>query len=232
MQYKLQKNSSKRDSSQKHKDMKNLIATYVPGIENMPKQKIFDTLKGIERHEVNCLNWNEYPYAPQVGFHIAFSDKVIALLWEVTEDHVRAVSLEDNGPVWEDSCVEFFVDDPNSPEYFNFEMNCIGTMLASKRRSRSDGDHFGPEKMGIIRNFGSLEHKVIDNQEANQKWWRVTLIPFSVIGQNEVPASLRCNFYKCGDNCARPHYLSWTQIGTPEPNFHCLEFFGEVLFTR
>lgn len=212
--------------------MKNLSALYVPGIEKLPEQRILQTLRSIERHEVGYLNWNEYPYAPQVGFHLAFSDKVIALLWEVKEDHVRAVSLEDNGPVWEDSCVEFFVSDPDSPAYFNFEMNCIGTLLASRKMSRYDAGHFGPDKMHLIRNFGSLAHETIDIQGKGQEWWRVVLIPFSVIGLDEAPASLRCNFYKCGDNCAQTHYLSWAPIDTPAPDFHRPDFFGEVTLAR
>ena len=212
--------------------MKNLSALYVPGIEKLPEQRILQTFRSIERHEVGYLNWNEYPYAPQVGFHLAFSDKVIALLWEVKEDHVRAVSLEDNGPVWEDSCVEFFVSDPDSPAYFNFEMNCIGTMLASRKMSRYDAGHFGPDKMHLIRNFGSLAHETIDIQGKDQEWWRVVLIPFSVIGLDEAPASLRCNFYKCGDNCAQTHYLSWAPIDTPAPDFHRPDFFGEVTLAR
>lgn len=212
--------------------MKNLSALYVPGIEKLPEQRILQTLRSIERHEVGYLNWNEYSYAPQVGFHFAFSDKVIALLWEVKEDHVRAVSLEDNGPVWEDSCVEFFVSDPDSPAYFNFEMNCIGTMLASRKMSRYDAGHFGPDKMHLIRNFGSLAHETIDIQGKDQEWWRVVLIPFSVIGLDEAPASLRCNFYKCGDNCAQTHYLSWAPIDTPAPDFHRPDFFGEVTLAR
>lgn len=212
--------------------MKNLSALYVPGIEKLPEQRILQTLRSIERHEVGYLNWNEYPYAPQVGFHLAFSDKVIALLWEVKEDHVRAVSLEDNGPVWEDSCVEFFVSDPDSPAYFNFEMNCIGTLLASRKMSRYDAGHFGPDKMHLIRNFGSLAHEAIDIQGKGQEWWRVVLIPFSVIGLDEAPASLRCNFYKCGDNCAQTHYLSWAPIDTPAPDFHRPDFFGEVTLAR
>ena len=105
-------------------------------------------------------------------------------------------------------------------------------MLASKKMSRFDAGHFGPDKMHIIRNFGSLSHETIDIQSAGQEWWRVALIPFSVLDVDAVPATLRCNFYKCGDNCAIPHYLSWAPIDTPAPNFHCPEFFGEVTLTR
>ena len=143
-------------------DLKKLSPTYVPGIENMPEQEILQTLQSIGKHKVCCLNWDEYPYAPQVGFHIAFSDNVIALLWEVKEDHVRAVSLEDNGPVWEDSCVELFISDPNSTAYFNFEMNCIGTMLASKKM-KGNSDYIREFLYDVLTEyFNTFQFKKLD----------------------------------------------------------------------
>ena len=43
------------------------------------------------------------------------------------------------------------------------------------------------------------------------------------------PESIRANFYKCGDKTAHPHYLSWSPIDTPKPDFHRPEFFGELI---
>ena len=77
-------------------------------------------------------------------------------MFEVEEEHVRAVTTEDNGPVWEDSCVEFFVADPVGDGYFNFEINCIGTALAAHRYSRSDARHFDEGRMSRIRRITSL----------------------------------------------------------------------------
>ena len=212
--------------------MKSLTASYIQGIENLSQESILNALCSIPEHAISCVNWKEYPYAPKVTFHIAFSDKVIAILFKVTEDHVRAVTLEPNGPVWEDSCVEFFIDNPTDEKYFNFEMNCIGTMLASKRISRTEADHFGEELMNQIRNFGSLEHNKIDIQKAGQNWWRVELIPFSVIGMDKAPEMLKGNFYKCGDKCSKAHFLSWTEINLPAPNFHCPDYFGSIFLTK
>ena len=62
--------------------------------------------------------------------------------------------------------------------------------------------------------------------------WRVTVvIPFSLIGVDpeNLPERLRANFYKCGDETAHPHFLSWSPIGTPSPDFHRPEFFGELI---
>jgi hypothetical protein len=37
---------------------------------------------------------------------------------------------------------------------------------------------------------------------------------------------IKANFYKCGDKTEEPHYLSWSPIDTPEPDFHVPSFFG------
>ncbi len=62
--------------------------------------------------------------------------------------------------------------------------------------------------------------------------WRVMLvIPFEVIGvdPDSLPEKLLGNFYKCGDLTAHPHYVTWSPVGTPGPDFHRPEFFGELL---
>lgn len=33
------------------------------------------------------------------------------------------------------------------------------------------------------------------------------------------------NFYKCGDELPQPHFISWSPIGHPTPNFHLPAFF-------
>ena len=121
-----------------------------------------------------------------------------------------------------------FVVTTQGEGYFNFEINCIGTALAAFRRSRTDADHFDEERMALVRHFGSLPHEPIDREGEGQRWWMVEIIPFSLLGVERAPRSLRCNFYKCGDGCRQPHFLSWSPIATAEPNFHCPEFFGQV----
>ena len=112
----------------------------IQGIETLADEALVTTLKDCcPTHKVGCVNWEEFPYTPDVNFRIACSDKALALMFEVKEDHVRAEAMEDNGPVWEDSCVEFFVMSPDGKHYTNFEMNCIGTLLAAFRTGRHGG---------------------------------------------------------------------------------------------
>ncbi len=209
---------------------KTIYSTYIPGIEEMPDKDAVTVVSGCQAYPVECVNWDEYPYAPEVSFHIAHSDKALAIFFKIKEAHVRAVSLEANGPVWEDSCVEIFLADPAGEGYFNFETSCIGTSLAAKRRSRSDADMFGEELMSQIRTIGSLPHEQIDSKGMDQEWTMLKILPFSLLGLDKAPASLKGNFYKCGDGCEQAHFLSWSPIDLPTPDFHCPEFFGEITF--
>lgn len=181
---------------------------------------------------VSCNNWSEqFAYAPSVKARLAFSDSHIFVAFDVEEEHIAAVELADNGRVWEDSCVEFFVANPVGAGYFNFELNCIGTLLAAYRTSRESATHFSAGQLSRVVRHTSLEHKTTDIRQGG-KWWAVLAVPFELLGVEVAPASLRANLYKCGDNLARPHYLSWAPIELDKPNFHCPDYFGELILDR
>lgn len=209
---------------------KEINVRYIPEIEQVSDEEFAGIMTGITSKErVSCANWAEYPYAPEVTLYLAFSDNALALLYRVNEEHILGTIMDDNGSVWEDSCVETFIKDPLSDNYYNFEINCIATRLAALRRSRTDCDLFSAEKLSKIRCFSSLPHEKTDIINTEQKEWNLALmIPFSLLGLDKAPDFLNVNFYKCGDKCRQPHYLSWSPIELPEPNFHCPEFFGRI----
>lgn len=67
---------------------------------------IFD-IEQIPFNQIDCINWKDYPYHPDVKFRIAHTGDTILLHYCITEQSVRATAPEDNGRVWEDSCAEF-----------------------------------------------------------------------------------------------------------------------------
>ena len=208
--------------------MKTLKAQYIADVQSLSDEALRTALADLEPHAIDNVNWNEFPYAPSVTFRIAYSEKAIALMFEVNEAHVKATALENNGPVWEDSCVEFFVKTPDGKQYTNFEMNCIGTMLAARRSSRHDPSHYSDEKIAQVRRVTSLPHAAVDFKGENQSWWAVEVIPFDLMGYENKPESISANLYKCGDKCEQAHFLSWSPIGLPSPDFHCPDFFGTI----
>ena len=208
--------------------MNTLKAQYIAEAEKLPDKDLHKALSALEGQEIGCVNWSEFPYKPSASFKMAYSDKAIAILFEVSEDHVRAAAMEDNGPVWEDSCVEFFVLAPDEKHYTNFEMNCAGTMLAALRTSRHDPEKFNDEQFAPIRRITSLPHEPVNSRSEGQSWWAIVVIPFESFGYSEKPSTLRANIYKCGDKCDQPHFLSWSPINLPSPDFHCPDFFGTI----
>lgn len=184
------------------------------------------------RFDVNTLNWpSEFPYAPVCAGRIARTEGSLVVDFRVSGLDLRAENKEDNGSQWEDSCVEFFVQDPDGQAYYNFEINALGKILACIGPDRNHRTARPAEEMEAIARFASVS-KVDTPKEGLQNWRVCIIIPFELIGidPENPPKSIRANFYKCGDNTAHPHYVSWAPINTPQPDFHRPEFFGELRF--
>ena len=143
---------------------------------------------------------------------------------------LRAQNTEDNGRQWEDSCVEVFIKDPEKADYYNFEINALGKVLACYGPVREGRTRRPQEQMEQILRFGHLEGGPLD-KDGIQSWRVGVVIPFELIGlhPDNLPHSIRANFYKCGDKTAHPHYVSWSPIDTPKPDFHRPDFFGELI---
>jgi len=182
------------------------------------------------RFDVNRVNWPaEWPYAPLCSGRIARSEDALVVDFRVSGLDLRALNLQDNGRQWEDSCVEVFIQNPESPEYYNFEINALGKVLACRGVAREGRTVRPAEEMEQIVRFASFEGP--QDYEGGLWTWRVVvLIPFELIGADpeNLPRSIRANFYKCGDKTAHPHFVTWSPVDTPRPDFHRPEFFGTL----
>ena len=114
--------------------MKKVIEVpFVAGLCDKPLSQVSEILEaqGV-RQAIDCVDWpNEFPYKPITSFYIARDKECLYINYFVKGNYLRAVNSTDNSPVWEDSCVEFFVQIPGEKYYYNFEFNCIGTALAA-----------------------------------------------------------------------------------------------------
>ena len=181
---------------------------------------------------VSHVNWpSEYPYAPSASFMIARTMSHLVILYQVRGYDLRAWALQDNEMVCHDSCCEFFVADPSDGTYYNFEMNCIGTLKAAKRRNREDYRLFDEDQLSRILRHSSLERSQI-NVSGIHSWQVAMCIPFELMGfaADNIPESVNANFYKCADKSEHPHFLSWNPVGTLQPDFHRPEYFGKLEF--
>ena len=189
----------------------------------------------VEPQPVACCNWpDQYPYAPDVSFRMFHTGEVLMLRFDVAEQYTAAAAADDNGPVWQDSCVEFFFA-PDDGGYYTFEINCIGTLLLSHRRDRKvDVMSAPPEVLALVERTPSLPRAVFAERRGDNRWSMTAAIPVRALFRHRFDSwdgmEARMNLYKCGDNLSRPHFLSWSPISTPATDFHRPEFFKPVRF--
>lgn len=214
--------------------MKTLKVPYIPDLEKMSYEQLDMAMEtGAAKSFIGEVCWSDqFPYHPDAAFAVARSKTHIAVLYHVRCLDLRAMALEDNGPVWQDSCCEFFISDPDDGTYYNFEMNCIGTLLGAKRKSREECTHFPVEELAKVIRHSTLARKQRDLSDKIFGWSVAMVIPLGMIGidPDNLPASVRANFYKCADNSAHPHFLAWNRIEAPKPDFHRPDCFGELAF--
>ena len=215
------------------KTVKRIRVPFIEGLENMTLQELDLAMeKSAAKFAVCENNWpKEAPYTPDCNGSIARAASHLAVMFHVRGLDLRATQIEDNGRSWEDSCCEFFVTDPYDGTYYNFELTCIGSLLSSKRKSRLDSVLREKEDVARVIRHSSLAHEETEISDRIFSWTVAMLIPYDLIGidRDNVPVSVRGNFYKCGDLTAHPHFLSWNPIGTPKPDFHRPEYFGELI---
>ena len=214
--------------------MKKLNVPFIAGLEGMSYEELDMALeKEGAKSFIGEVCWPEqFPYHPDASFAVARSSTHIAILYHVRCLDLRAMALEDNGPVWEDSCCEFFASDPSDGTYYNFEMNCIGTLLGAKRKSRKDCTHYPAADLASVVRHSTLARKQRDLSDKIFGWSAGMVIPLHMIGidPGRLPSSIRANFYKCADRTAHPHFLAWNRVDAPAPDFHRPDFFGELIF--
>lgn len=189
---------------------------------------------GVEFQKIDSLNWLDWPYRPEAAFRIAHTGDAILLHYVVSEEAVRAVATEDNGRVWEDSCVEFFVSPAVDGIYYNVECNCAGQLLIGGGEGRNGRSHAPQQILDSVDRWASLGRAPFDTRAGQQTWQVALRVPVSAFFMHSaVPLdgrTMRANFYKCGDLLPRPHFLSWNAISLPRPDFHCPAFFGTLRF--
>ncbi len=181
---------------------------------------------------IETVNWAAYPYKPEVKFRIAHTDEAFLLHFRVKEGSVRARYGKDNGNVWTDACVEFFSIPAGDGVYYNIECNCVGTILIGAGSGRTNREQAPQEVMNRVQRWSSLGREPFEERIGTTEWEVALVIPYTTFYKHQLTSldgkSIRANFYKCGDELQTPHFLSWSPIRLPKPNFHCPEFFGTL----
>lgn len=213
---------------------KQLTVAFEHGLTmNSATSDVARRLQKIERQALSFAPWPAYTYKPDVRFSIAYGEDAIFLQFEVKEKFIRAAYGHTNEPVYKDSCVEFFISFDEGATYYNFEFNCIGTILAGYGKEKTVRQ---PLPLALLEKIKSEVMIRRGGQEQQVQWEITLLIPVEVFLHHPLSSLqgqlCRANFYKCGDELPEPHFLSWSNIESDETDFHLPEFFGTMRFLQ
>lgn len=178
-------------------------------------------------------------FLPFVQAKMMYDAGNIFVIFRVTDRYVRSVTTKINGPVWDDSAVEFFFSpDAALPEkYFNLEINCGGTPLMYYNIvPRKDFKILDSNDIKMIEIAHSMP-EIVDPEITEPVNWTVEyrlpiglLRQYANISPPESGTTWRGNLYKCGDKTSNLHYITWSPIENSEPDFHLPQFFGILKF--
>ncbi|WP_265110850.1 carbohydrate-binding family 9-like protein [Halosolutus halophilus] len=167
-----------------------------------------------------------------------YDEDALYLQYRADDAIIRAETVELNGPVWEDSCVEFFatIDPQRRPHYINFEVNCIGAFRLGFGPNRHTRELITADQAASIRVASSLDERLAANSADDNQWWVAVALPFetlaTVTGSSISPSEgtvWQGNFHRLGP-CETSFFATWCPVNTPEPDFHQSSAFGQLVF--
>ncbi len=178
---------------------------------------------------------------PQTEVKLLYSENQIYIIFKVTDNYVRCIHTNYMDMVCEDSCVEWFVQPKSGKGYFNFEINCGGTLhccyIEDHRRTETGFEKSIsiPKTLAkTIDIYHSLTGPINPEIQRQTEWVIEYKVPISFFKHYLGPLSIRsgdvwrANFYKCGDKTSHPHWASWSPVSAL--NFHQPNDFGILVF--
>ena len=184
--------------------------------------------------------WKDIPVAaidnrlwtPEVDIvstaQVCYDSEALYVRLTAREKDVRAEESGRIGVPSKDSCLEFFFCPAREDKrYFNFEFNPALCMHIGFGSCRQNSARILPKPSA------NINPAVVRTEDG----WELTYqISFAFIRQffpdfaAEPGKKMRGNFYKCGELTPVEHYFAWNPVGTPTPDFHRSEYFGELIF--
>ena len=184
-----------------------------------------------QRYPIACCNWPEFSAQCEAGVELSHSSDMLHIHYMVDEAAVVARCTADGQHVWEDSCVEFFLDPDGKGEYYNLECSCTGWIYLCKGTGRCGRIPLDDTALKSIKRRCTLPQEAFGLLGERTQWELWLDVPASVFGLESFEGlRARGNFYKCADASPFRHYLSYAPIATPKPDFHRPEFFETILF--
>lgn len=197
---------------------------------------------GAETVTLDSFHPQSSGHRPKTEARVLYDEDGLYVAFRVADRYVRACATRPQESVCRDSCVEFFVQPRPDAGYFNFELNCIGTILLhyveSHKHPKDGTAKYAPVAPDLLRDVrikpslrGPIETEIATPLAWNIAWF----IPRKLLEHHVGPLgpfagqTWRANFYKCADKTSHPHWGSWVSIGEAL-NFHQPDRFAPIRF--
>jgi hypothetical protein len=185
-------------------------------------------------HEIASFPWaNPDDVLPKTQFGVSFDGAGVHVAFRIIERFMIARTQEWDGPVYADSCVEFFFMPGSAGPYFNLEINAAGGVKFNRQVARQTDVLRFPASIAPELNVRVSPGELILQESPNEiEWSAAATIPWALLESvgDVARDQWRVNFYKCAEKNSAPHFGSWAPIETPSPDFHRPEFFGGLRF--
>ncbi len=125
-------------------------------------------------------------FRPEVEAKMQYDTAHLYIIFRVHDRFVRSITQKINGPVWEDSCVEFFFapDTAEPTHYFNLEINAGGTPLMHYNTvPREEITTLPDEAIRRVEIAHSLPKKVDPERTDSLTWTIEYRIPLDLLRQ-------------------------------------------------
>jgi hypothetical protein len=236
-----------------------LLLTVIYSFTNQadPKKEYVYTVVKLKKHMKIDANWDKPQwrrvkavditnsmgkapkFVPTAQAKMMYDKHNVYIIFKANDRYVRSITDVYNGPVFRDAAVEFFfAPDTSLPDgYFNLETNAGGMILMHYQVfKKTERQMLPPEDIKMIEIAHSLPGKVDPEITEPVTWTLEYRIPidlikkYSNVTQPKSGVTWRANFYKTASSTSNPHYLTWSFIDNPTPQFHLPQFFGTLRF--
>ena len=178
--------------------------------------------EGIEAVSLDFVWEDAFPSPYKTTARMVHSEEGVTVKMTAEEWPLRITTMELNGSICTDSCMEFFFT-PNATDkdYINVEINPAGVSLISIGEGR-----YNRRRIDISGEGVRVETLI----KPLEGWELMLFLPYSFMKKyfSEVSGLFRANFYKCGDKTVIQHYCTWNEVVAPKPDYHRPECFGKI----
>lgn len=157
--------------------------------------------------------------------------RVLTVVFEGDDDVVVAEYTGHDEPLWEHDVVEIFLAPVSLTEYYEIEVNPLGTTFDARLES-PDGNRHNMRTHLDWTCTGLFAAIYVDVRGDRRRSATVIRIPFTSLGRQPRPHERwRANFFRIDRHPVRgDEFSAWQPTGKQPADFHVPAAFGELLF--